>query len=504
MNSNKILILALILSVLTCKSLGQNSGSKNNLKTKIEFSETLSIYSLYKNPAFLSDDSEDERLNVKTDYQTRSGSLRKFTAPEKINLYSIRFGGKKHITSRQIFKGEFQFAKDVFNDRDWFSTKNTEDSFPFLIGDSSKGDVRYNCLKLNASYSNRITEQFSFGAKIMYGVDEGLKKVFPRPTSTHRDIDFSLGIGYLPHQNIKGGLELSYFDYDEEIEFKEDKGSLYKENIIFKLRGYDYPLRITQKTLTWHSGSKGVRSIVSSLLKNEEMSLYVSASLKYSKTEFEEGAEKLLKMGYLNKEQYGFNGHFTYQFNEETKLGIFGGYEDYDCWGKHPDYSILIYEETNEKYNAGFNFLFNLSDKLTLLTECKFSGDDRNMADYYGNLNYDLERVNLISSVSARYLLNNDNHLSVEYSYSTSVKNDYNYIHSNNSKYFNDFLSKDIYYTLSEINSHNFMLKWNCRSLELFEFEVVVKYNYQNLIDNSFWKDKNYEAVSCGLNLKIN
>lgn len=106
-----------------------------------------------------------------------------------------------------MFKGIFGFNKLIRKKWDLVFSKDYSTGNPFLIGDSSSGSSVFNGIYFDANYFNRFSEKFTIGAGLEYYVDEGMKRVSPKPTSQHRNILFKFGSTFSPLEELRFGSQ---------------------------------------------------------------------------------------------------------------------------------------------------------------------------------------------------------------------------------------------------------------------------------------------------------
>ena len=201
----------------------------------------LNSYYVGSNPAFLNKELSDERLLIESGFSNTHGNFKAFIAPEDQSDMQLTFTGKKKVSENGIFKGSAGYKYEIRNNWNWIANKNYERANPFLFGDSTTGSTRFNSILLNAQYSTLLPMDIRLGVSLDYAVDEGFKKITPKPISSHRDLMLNVGVGYDINANNAIGATFKYYDYNEEINYQEDESSLYETGVIFKFTGYDYP-----------------------------------------------------------------------------------------------------------------------------------------------------------------------------------------------------------------------------------------------------------------------
>jgi hypothetical protein len=235
-------------------------------KTIFESRKNINSYYVGDNPAYLRFENGDQLLSLQSSYFNNDGEFKRFIDPSAIRLYQVSASGKKAIDSAQVFKGSFAFQRLERKNWNWLVSKYYDDFDPFLFGDSTSGSAHYNGIVMNAQYGAGLFDQLLFGFNFNYSVDEGLKEVFPHPTSNHRDIDLSIGLGYLLNENFTIGASTKIYDYNEKIKYEEDQGAVSREVYLLKFRGFDFPFVNNKKTETRYSYRNGLFSLAMFLI----------------------------------------------------------------------------------------------------------------------------------------------------------------------------------------------------------------------------------------------
>ena len=369
-----------------------------DLSTKPDTS--FNLYNLTNNPALLSYDLDDEKLKTTFFFNSSNNYLRRFFVPEKTDFYEIHFSGKKRIGENQIFKGKFSFNKEIRKNWNWIFTKDFKSGNPFLLGDSSSGSSIFNGIYFDANYFNQLTEKSTLGAQLEYFVDEGLKKVSPKPTSQHRIIRFKLGGSYDLFDFLKGGIDVQIIDSKEEISYKEDESAVYKEITLFKFQGYAFPIVVKKKTET-RLGYFNAYSVDGHFLFNPLAKFQIMGNLN-------KGIEQIIQKEEVNNPQS--RGHFE---NDYLRLNVMSNFNFTDkldhilqieyftseSWSRHPDYFVTLSENYQKFFIIKGIFNYKFTSDLLLFTGVGAGKLKMNLRDYYGDVYFDL-KSNLYSFLS--------------------------------------------------------------------------------------------------------
>lgn len=500
---NKYIKVLLVLIISATPLFSQNFVYNYLDKDYESIIDTTELYSFSNVSAFLFHQKYDPRLQIDLNYKTSQGDFRGFTTPEKINHYVIRFSGSKKITENQIFKGEFLFVKDERKSSAWITSKHPHLDFPFLIADSTTGDIRYNNLLLNFEYANKSIKNISIGTRISYLVDEGLKKVFPRPVSSERGLSIETSVAY----NKKGfniSLAAAYQDFKEEVKYSEDKGALYKENILFKFRGYDNPIRLNNKTFSWKVERKIIDAKLVTSLKTKKNQIYHLLKFMKGKNEFYEGIEKKFNSGQTTNKGTFTKLLFVHKYNKRSEFQVEANYNFYNSWSKHPDYDIVLSEQERTGYFIGTGYKNKISSRLTIGAQINGIFQKEDFSGYYDKIYYDFKKTYLEPVLSFKYNLNSENRISFMYMLRISVNDEHNLQETEVSNIYKEYLSRDIHYRITKADEHKFLLRWFCNSFDKVDFIVNLSYQYKTSRESPRFNNDNYNTLSCGIDFKIN
>lgn len=339
------------------------------------------------NPAFLRYDLTDELLSIKTAYNNEQGDYRRFIDPETNRLYELSFTGKKSIDSQQVFKGSFGVQRMERKNWNRIFTKNLQDWNPYLIGDLSTGDAHFNGIVMNASYGALIYDRLLAGFNFNYSVDQGLKDVFPHPTSEHRDINIKFGAGYILNKDMTVGGYLDICDNSERIEYQADEEEVTRETILYKYRGYGLPVVYNKKDEDRNSFNNKYAGYVtfSARISNSISSaLFIGGGMEH--TSITDGDSKPQSEGYLKNTFYKGGADLLWNITDKINAGLDYNFIVNNIWAKHPDYDVLMMENSypDHKIQAGVDYRVNKNVKAGFEAAVNISQID--YKDYYSSL----------------------------------------------------------------------------------------------------------------------
>lgn len=464
---------------------------------------SIKIFWMTHNPSLLKYDEDQELLYVKTSFFDSEEEFKRYFEPEKINLYQIQFSGKKKIGDNQIFKGVFGFNKLFRKNWNWIFTKDYDTGNPFFVGDSSTGSSTFNGIFFNANYFNQILSYSSVGAGIEYFVDEGLKQVSPRPTSQHRNIKFTFGISYSPLKFFELAFAGIVEDKKEEISYREDESSVYREVTLLKFRGFDFPVVVKKKTETrilYHNNYVFNTDLI---LKPFNSILILG--------KIEKGIEQILSrdeitnpinQGYFQNDYIKFDLKSEFKLNNKFKNNLSAEYFQSYSWSRHPDFISLMSEQNQKFTRLSENIAYNLKDNLKIYFGLGAGYFKFNLNDYYSNVNFNLTsqllslqtglKFNIKSSISFE-----TNLLIEKYSPISSTE-----FYINPGIYFQNIFKNDLEYFKTKFNryKYSFLLR-----MQLFSGEILLStdYNYLKPDEGFYWSNSHNKNINSLIEYRV-
>ncbi len=384
-------IILLILSLLTVTEVSGQNFIYNFDRISVKADSIIDFYEISKNPALLNQDKTDERLQIKSYFNTGEEKFKRYFTPSATDLYQVEFSGKKTIDGNQIFKGSFGFNKLVRKEWSWVFSKDFDSGNPFLLGDNSTGNSVFNGIYFDANYSNQVSKKLTLGAGIQYLVDEGLKQVSPKPTSRHRDIIYRLGTSYQLIKTLQLGFAVNIRDQKEEITYREDEGAVYKEIMVMKFRGLDFPVIVRKKTenrTVFYNNYEFNNDIIFSPSKTSCLFFNLKKGIEQTISR-DEITNPTNQGKFLN--DYLIT-QIKYEQSITTSLKSVSGlnYMFTDFWSKHPDYSVLLSEGKQRFYSLSQNFSYKFNPFFSLTFGGGYGEFHNKLNDYYSDVFYDV------------------------------------------------------------------------------------------------------------------
>lgn len=464
---------------------------------------SINIFIQSSNPALLNFDVEDERLFINSSFNSKSEKVKRFFNPTKTDLYQIEFSGKKSIGEYQIFKGKFGFNRLIRKDWNWIFSKDFQSGNPFLLGDSSSGNSFFNGIYFNAMYYNELSEKFTAGAALDYFVDEGLKKVTPKPTSQHRNIIFKAGLSYQMLEFLKFGLMGKFEDRKEEISYREDEGAIYREITLLKFRGFDYPIAVQKKTETRISYSNNYALIGDVVFNPAKSILFYGNMIK--------GIEQILQKEEITNPQsrgYFQNDYLKAIISSNIRLSnrinsIIGvRYFSSSSWSKHPEFKIVLSDNEQRFYNFYSNIACNLESNTSFFGGLGLGEFNFQINDYYSNVFFDVRSIIYSFTFGMNLSLSKNLLLKSLISLENYEPQSSNLSFSGTGVYFNDYLRNDLDYFSTSFINKGLAIMFLYNSI-IGEFVVDINYQITNSKNFSKWENQKNSDLKMKIGYRV-
>jgi hypothetical protein len=207
------------------------------IKTTLNIFIPLNLYELNNNPGNLIFSDKKTNLGILYNNLTEKGDFRKPFDEEKLNINKPQIDITYLIDTIQAVHSYISFNENSLTKKYYAENRFPYRGNPYIFADNNPGDVKTDYLTLEAEYSKKIYDDFSFGLLFNYGVGDAVKKEFPKPTSQYRDIGTKAGMSYFLNEVALFGFFVEYFNLYEEISFSDNQRS----PRLIKFRGLDYP-----------------------------------------------------------------------------------------------------------------------------------------------------------------------------------------------------------------------------------------------------------------------
>ncbi len=316
------------------------------------------------NPAWLMHSEYPNHLRYAVDYVNQSGSLKLPFEPQRLSQSIASVSGNKMISQRGVFAGNFSYRNYLLSDKMWVHNGAPYTGNPFLLADSSVGDVSLNGLFWELNYAHAlIPEKLDWGVSVFYNVDESVKQTFPKPIVHNRDLTLSSGLGYTFSSRIRTGLTLNYFDFQEIM--KTGKYSLDQDKtpVFFKIRGLDNPIILHGVTSEERLlALQGVRLTLDATLNQILARLIrVSAGMESARACNEDGGSYPIAQGDWFIQKYFYKLDILLPVHPKLGLDIHSTGNLNQQQGDHPDFNAEIYEFRTQMLGGGFDLVYQFA-----------------------------------------------------------------------------------------------------------------------------------------------
>lgn len=410
------------------------------------------------NPALLDFGLKDEVLSLSSDINDEVGNFRQFTQPKTNRFYQLAASGKKSIDSTQKFKGSFAFQRFERRDWQWIFTRDYHTRNPFLLGDSTTGNTRINGILMNAEYAILLSKAFSAGLSFDYTVDEALKQVSPKPTSEHRDINARIGVNYSFLKNFNAGLILDISDKNEQISYREDEGSITRETIILKFKGYDFPNVIRKKTETRYVYTNGYKTGLT--FSYDSKKIFKAAgfiSFGFEKNNIKDDAVNPVSVGFWKNDLLDAGIKASSVFSD-AEIYLQYVLHAENGWAKYPAFNVLYYDRKLSSNSFSAAIQYEINSSFTLGVEGGFSINSLTENDHYSAVFSEIKYNCLNMKGGSQIKMTNN--ISTLFAYGLFVKNqpESGLVVTTPSNYFNNYRQYDILYLQTAFMRHIFSI----------------------------------------------
>jgi len=455
----KFLIILFISSIGSVLQAQVFTEFKTGFKTVFINPAEVNSYYFGFNPALLDFNAEDELLVLSTDVNIDDGKFKRFIDPVSNRLYQLTASGKKAIDSSQRFKGSFSFQRYERKDWTWVFTRDYQTGNPFLIGDSTSGDSRINGIRMNAEYSNKLFKDFSVGLSLDYSVDEMLKEVSPRPTSEHRDFHLRIGLNYSVAKEINLGLITDVYDKNEEINYREDEGSITEETIILKFKGYDFPNVFRKKSETRYTYLNGYSGGITFSYNIPPTVSTVGYFISgFDKTNIKDDAIDPRAEGFWLNNYLEGGIQISALLDEQIQLGLIYNFHSDNGWAKYPLYNVLYYERKLNLHSVSAGLQYSFDRKLSAGMEGGLNLIANDEQDHYSTINND--NSSNVYYVRAGLGVEWSDEISsiISYGFYNKTIPEYSLTSSEQSGYFTQYRNNDLIYLHTGFKRHDVSL----------------------------------------------
>lgn len=363
------------------------------LEVVIDATPYLNAYELGGNPAYLRSGVHPQSMNLRLVNQRKSGEMAGFVEPGFHSRLQEQATVRRDFGDVHVVQGGFAVEQDRRSDWVWLANRDYEDAPPFVFGDSTSGSSRYNALILEGAYSREIGNRWTTGVAVAYRVDNGLKKVSPRPTSEHRDVRAVVGARFRLWDDASIGAHVRLDDLQEEIRYRTDEGAVLEDTRLLKFRGYDRPQVVNSQVETRFSGRKGVFGGLATSLERERLRVVVHTEYGSNQGDVRDDLLSQRSEGYWAGNELRSVGATEVLATEALTLGLRFDLLRQSRWARHPQFNVLMadYERLDRRIVIGIAYQMTQAVRSGL--EIHLSGRSIDEVDYFADIDHALDGV---------------------------------------------------------------------------------------------------------------
>jgi hypothetical protein len=235
--------LILRITLLFLISAGQSPASDarvpalGNVWLVRDHDHQLNLYDFGNNPAWLIQDEDQKWLKIVTSARHVSGDFKRTYDPGQANEYHVIFDGVKPLGKQQIFRGAVDYRGEYRSQVPFAIERDIYREDPFRAMDNTTGRSKFIGPKIFTEYSRKLAEHWFVGASLKYQIESGLKKDFPKPGNTYRNLGLGFGLAYQMAPRTVLGLNFQYYNLQNTLEMVEPGRNETRALVLRKYRG---------------------------------------------------------------------------------------------------------------------------------------------------------------------------------------------------------------------------------------------------------------------------
>ena len=503
MNFNKKIFRSLFALIISIILLQSSFYAQSLLFDRDEFFNTilmqkykLNSYYVGNNPAFLDKELSDERLLIESGFSNSQGNFKAFIAPGDQSDAQLNFTGKKKISEHGIFKGSAGYQYEIRNNWNWIANKNYERANPFLFGDSTTGSTRFNSILLNAQYSTLLPMDIRIGVSLDYAVDEGFKKVTPKPISSHRDLMLNVGLGYDINDNNSIGATFRYYDYNEEINYEEDESSLYDNSVIFKFTGYDYPSVYYIKTEQRLAVTNQYTASIDFVHTTNSFIAAISAAAGFDKQILDDDSNEKDPQGFSKCDYVSAKINLLYKLSDSFTTTFLYRYDNSSMWARYADYNVQIMEEQVPSHLFNLGLEYAISRVILLGIEGGMRIHNYDMNDYYSGITAGYDGQEYFAGLGLEYQLSSHFSTACGISYNKNDLSDRVLEYGAVGNIFLEYRKSDLLYKITPYSSYAAFIKADLDVNQIGQITINIIYSKTDPQDEVVFEGFDKQNVS--------
>lgn len=285
-----------------------------------------------------------------------AGNLRLPFEPQRKSRNMLLFSGQKRIGSQDYFSGFFAYRHDLLWKKMWVHDRNPYAGVPFLLADSSNGDFELSGIICNFKITRDLKRlPVLLGLSVLYGVDEEIKKIFPRPQLKHRDLLVNVGVGYRFSKSVTFSLQSMYFDFQEISLTTRYDLEQNRTPIFFKIRGMDNPLVFRGQTS--EERLKNLKGKLVELALTTNL-VNISSSLETASAKVVDGGAYPVNQGSWSSVRYIVGSEAFINKGRNVCGKLYFRYHVNFQEATHPDLRVVTYRLKRECFESGMETEF--------------------------------------------------------------------------------------------------------------------------------------------------
>lgn len=253
---NITLLLILTFTVTTCFSQDTNLRLLSMGSCELVLSDRdndLNVYDFGDNPAALHDDQREMWMAAQTWWDFSQGSFRRPFDPKSQFQLHLQAEGVKPMGTKAAFRGFIRYyTEELQNVHRALEYEPYHDIFTPI--DTTTGTFDYYGPILGMEYSRRINSWVALGGKILYQLQDGLKRESSKTKVDGRMIHGVVGAYLTPHDQLSVGL--TFRPFSVQYRLNANKAYLIDYPIIYKFYG-DSLLVKNDKVGTYNRTTRG-------------------------------------------------------------------------------------------------------------------------------------------------------------------------------------------------------------------------------------------------------
>lgn len=346
------------------------------------------------NPAWLQLELK-EQVTYRCDMIAESGRWHLPYEPRQKMNFITRASGTQSLGKNHLFTGTFGYRYQLLEDKLWVHNQAPYNGNPFLFGDSTLGGFQLRGMFWEAGYGNQIGRHWHSGFSLFYNVDEEYKTVFPKSQVKHRDLALRVGTGYQFANGNRGGLSLSYFDFQEILKTSQYTLEQNKTPIFIKIRATDNPLLAYGQTSEERLFAiQGFNLGLDGRWQTKRPILTYQLNAEQAQAQNVDGGAYPVKQGRWYVQRVYYQTALENRLGQSNRLRVFSSGNLAEQWAQHPEIQQKIYTFRTRQITSGVSWHWLLGKYWEAIPTLFYTFATYKRTDLYnGNLQYFPQRI---------------------------------------------------------------------------------------------------------------